>query len=165
MVTPKVKKRRKPGPKRTTGPGQLISLKILAPLLKRIDQWAKTNSAMTRQVAMRQLIEMGLAGVARGTQRTSAKTANEASDLAGRMIDVLGDGSAPAEEREKRKRRLLKGPSEFREMRSDHPKQRDRRRETVKSALHDSKALDRSERPQDKCEPRGPVLVRVTRDR
>jgi hypothetical protein len=38
------------------------------------------------------------------------------------MIDWLGDKSAPPEEQAKRKRRLVKGPSEFREMRDDLPK-------------------------------------------
>jgi hypothetical protein len=38
------------------------------------------------------------------------------------MIDTLSDGTLPIEEREKRKRRLIKGPSEFREMRADLPK-------------------------------------------
>jgi hypothetical protein len=39
--------------------------------------------------------------------------------LAGKEIDKLIDPSAPAEERQQRKRRLLKGPNEFREMRDE----------------------------------------------
>ena len=38
------------------------------------------------------------------------------------MVDYLSDHSVPADIREKRKRRLLTGPSEFREMRTDLPK-------------------------------------------
>ena len=38
------------------------------------------------------------------------------------MVDYLSDQSAPADVREKRMRRLLKGPPEFREMRTDLPK-------------------------------------------
>jgi hypothetical protein len=38
------------------------------------------------------------------------------------MVDYLSDQSAPADVREKRKRRLLTGPPEFREMRTDLPK-------------------------------------------
>jgi hypothetical protein len=34
----------------------------------------------------------------------------------------IGDASLPADERERRKRRLTKGPSEFRDMRGDLPK-------------------------------------------
>jgi hypothetical protein len=36
------------------------------------------------------------------------------------MIDYLGDRSATREDREQRKRRLVKGPPEFREMRKQH---------------------------------------------
>jgi hypothetical protein len=44
--------------------------------------------------------------------------------MAGQAIDrLLGDaGSLPVDERERRKRRLTKGPSEFREIRGDLPK-------------------------------------------
>jgi hypothetical protein len=46
---------------------------------------------------------------------------SEASDMAAHQIDKLGDASATAEERKTRKRRLLKGPTEFRDMRVDLP--------------------------------------------
>jgi hypothetical protein len=39
-----------------------------------------------------------------------------------KLNDWLGDQSLPDEERERRKRRLTKGPSEFRDMRGDIPK-------------------------------------------
>jgi hypothetical protein len=42
-----------------------------------------------------------------------------AAGMAGQMIDFLGDPSASAEEREKRKRRLMRGPLEFRAVRHD----------------------------------------------
>jgi hypothetical protein len=42
--------------------------------------------------------------------------------MAGRQIDKIGDPSATEEERQQRKRRLLKGPREFRDMRGDLPK-------------------------------------------
>jgi hypothetical protein len=61
---------------------------------------------------------MGLAS-AYPTARRSKKTAAKASKLAGQMIDFLCDGFAPVAEQEKRKRRLLKGPPEFREIRAD----------------------------------------------
>ena len=48
--------------------------------------------------------------------------ASKARELAGRELDRLGDASLPADERERRKRRLTKGPTEFREMRGDLPK-------------------------------------------
>jgi hypothetical protein len=48
-----------------------------------------------------------------GRTKKSAK----ASEMAAQEIDRLIDPSAPAEERQRRKRRLLKGPKEFREIR------------------------------------------------
>jgi len=45
--------------------------------------------------------------------------ANKASEMAGREIDLLGDPSATDEERQLRKQRLIKGPQEFRDIRSN----------------------------------------------
>jgi hypothetical protein len=56
-----------------------------------------------------------------------ARTRNrraKAAEMAGEAIDEQADQSATAEERESRKRRLLKGPAEFRELRRDHPTQK-----------------------------------------
>jgi hypothetical protein len=43
----------------------------------------------------------------------------QAAGMAGEMIDFLGDPSASAEEREKRKRTLMRGPLEFRAVHHD----------------------------------------------
>jgi hypothetical protein len=42
--------------------------------------------------------------------------------MAARQIDQLSDRAATDEERAQRKRRLIKGPKEFRDMRGDLPK-------------------------------------------
>jgi ribosomal protein S27E len=42
--------------------------------------------------------------------------------MAGQEIDRLSDPSATEEERQRRKRRLLKGPKEFRDARSNRPR-------------------------------------------
>jgi len=47
-----------------------------------------------------------------------------ASEMAGSTIDQLGDKSASDEQQAKRKRRLLTGPSEFRDMRDDLPRRK-----------------------------------------
>ena len=58
----------------------------------------------------------------------SQKSASKATDMAGKQIDRLGDASATVEERQSRKRRLLKGPKEFRDIReqalADQPKRK-----------------------------------------
>ena len=50
--------------------------------------------------------------------------AARASDMAARQIDKLADASATNEERERRKRRLLKGPKEFRDSRGGRKSKR-----------------------------------------
>jgi hypothetical protein len=52
----------------------------------------------------------------------SPKAAAKASDMAGEQIDKLANPAMPEEERRARKRRLLKGPREFRDMRGDQAK-------------------------------------------
>jgi hypothetical protein len=55
------------------------------------------------------------------TSRRNPKAASKARDLASEEIDKLIDPSATEEERQQRKRRLLKGPKEFRDIRGDTP--------------------------------------------
>jgi len=83
-----------------------------------VDAWsARQSDQRGRSEAIRRLLELGLASA----QRTGARTnkAAKASELAGQEIDRLGDPSATDEERQVRKRRLLKGPKEFRDIRSN----------------------------------------------
>jgi hypothetical protein len=94
--------------------------------LKSLDAWIKTQSAPhpTKAEAIRRLVEQALAGGAQPSRKRSKKSAAKAREMAGQAIDrLLGDaGSLPVDERERRKRRLTKGPSEFREIRGDLPK-------------------------------------------
>jgi ribosomal protein S27E len=50
------------------------------------------------------------------------KSAAKAGEMASQEIDRLSDPSATDEERQRRKRRLLKGPKEFRDVRGNRPK-------------------------------------------
>jgi hypothetical protein len=50
------------------------------------------------------------------------KEAAKASEMAGEEIDRLGDPSATDEEQQLRKRRLINGPQEFRDIRSNRAK-------------------------------------------
>jgi hypothetical protein len=82
-----------------------------------VDEWAERHS-INRSEALRRLVALGLAASPPPKPR-SPKARSKALALAGEQIDKLIDPSAPAEERRERKRRLLKGPKEFRDMRSD----------------------------------------------
>ncbi len=50
------------------------------------------------------------------------RSQRKAAEMAGREIDRLADQAATSEEQARRKRRLIKGPREFRDMRGDLPK-------------------------------------------
>jgi hypothetical protein len=56
------------------------------------------------------------------------RSQRKAAEMAGREIDRLGDQAATREERAERKRHLIKGPREFRDVRGDLPKRKGRRR-------------------------------------
>ena len=120
-VTPK-KKRGRPA----TGRDPVTAIRLPEDLRVRVEAWAtKQRDTPSRSEAIRRLVEIGLAG-ARAARPTNKKSAAKAAGLAGGMIDHLSDRSAPVDVREQRKRRLIKGPSEFREMRTDQPKAKTR---------------------------------------
>jgi hypothetical protein len=89
---------------------------------KKVDAWAAGQTDKPgRSEAIRRLVGLGLEYLPPAPPRTRKKTSAKASEMAGSMIDWLSDKSAPPDERAKRKRRLVKGPEEFREIRSDQP--------------------------------------------
>src|SRR5262245_29735985 len=104
-----------------TGDDPAMSVRLPASLIASIDKWAKEAGADDRSEAIRRLVEAGLEA-ARRARPPSKRAAAKASEMAGHEIDRLSDQAATAEERESRKRRLLKGPKEFRDMRA--PKQK-----------------------------------------
>jgi hypothetical protein len=99
-----------------------FELRLEPKMIKRIDDWRRQQSDLPpRAEAMRRLVELGLPA-AHPARRRGKKIGPKASEMAGRAIDRVEDRSVPAEDRARRKRRLLKGPQEFREMRGDLPK-------------------------------------------
>jgi hypothetical protein len=87
-----------------------------------IDGWAEARH-ISRSDAIRQLVELGLkaapaASPERKVQQHSGEIENEATS----RISELLDPSLPADERERRIRRLIEGPPEFTEQRRDLPK-------------------------------------------
>jgi hypothetical protein len=118
------RKKRGPAP---TGKGTLIGVRLQPDALSALDKWAAgQEGAPTRPEAIRRLIELGLLANA-GRQKLArepgsrSKHAAKAASMAGQQIDRMSDLSAPVEEQAHRKRRLIKGPTEFREMRGHLP--------------------------------------------
>lgn len=98
-----------------------ITVRPSRDLLKRIDRWiASRHGPVSRSEAILRLAELGLGRAGASSKAgDSHQGAEQAAGMASDMIDSLGDQSATQEDREHRKRRLLKGPSEFREMRKN----------------------------------------------
>jgi hypothetical protein len=70
--------------------------------------------------AICQLVELGLT-VKAGSKQGSRARAETASEMASDQLDELVDRSTSAEQQANRKRRLLKGPEEFQNVRVDRP--------------------------------------------
>jgi hypothetical protein len=95
-----------------TGKGEPILVRLQPIPLADLDAW------IARQHDQLRLVELALAG-SQPPKARSAKARSKALDLAGKEIDKLSDQSASDEERQQRKRRLLKGPREFWDMRDE----------------------------------------------
>jgi Arc/MetJ-type ribon-helix-helix transcriptional regulator len=95
-------------------------------ILTALDEWRRRQRNFpSREVAIRLLVERSLADSTTTTARQPGKGGRrKAAEMASREIDRLGDQSATDEERTRRKRRLIKGPREFRDVRADRPKTR-----------------------------------------
>ena len=118
-----ITQKKKPGPA-PTGKGELIGVRIQPKDLAELDGWIKRqDDKPSRPEAIRRLVEQALTTAA-SHQPTSKATAHKAAELAAREINQLGDPSAAPEERASRKRRLISGPKEFRDMRDDQPKKK-----------------------------------------
>jgi Arc/MetJ-type ribon-helix-helix transcriptional regulator len=103
--------------------GALIGVRLPRELIRAVDAWATREGAASRSEAIRRLIARSLTAAAekpRSGQRH--KGASKARQMANRALDLLSDRSLPEEELKSRKRRLTKGPIEFRELRDEFQK-------------------------------------------
>jgi len=92
--------------------------------LRSIDRWRrKQKDQPARAEAIRRLVEQALAAAA-PSGPVKAGSRRKAAELAGRAIDTLGDQTATVEERAHRKRRLIKGPHEFRDVGDEQRKKK-----------------------------------------
>jgi Arc/MetJ-type ribon-helix-helix transcriptional regulator len=101
-----------------SGQDPVSAVQLPQKLTAAIDNWAAHNGVTSRSEAIRRLVELGLSA-SQPLRRRDLEAASKALDLAAQQIDKLIDPSTPEEERKTRKRRLLKGPKEFRDIRGD----------------------------------------------
>ena len=108
---------------------EAVNVRMSTGILGTIDDWRRKQEDLPgRPEAIRRLLELALAKTStkRGTEPDSphragirAKEAADASEMASHELDRLGDPSATDDERLLRKRRLMKGPKEFRDIRNN----------------------------------------------
>src|SRR4029077_9100552 len=95
-----------------------LEMRLGRSFLKTVDEWRRKQKDLpSRAVAIRRLVERPLANRPRARQQLSKGAKRKAAKMAGREIDRLGDQTATREERARRKRQLIKGPREFRDIR------------------------------------------------
>jgi hypothetical protein len=117
VITQKKKRRGPP-----TGKGELVGVRVQPPLLAALDRWiTQQTDGPSRPEAIRRLLEQALARSLDRSPRKQRK-AQKASELANHVADRIVDKSMPPEEQDRRKRALIKGPKEFRDIREDQPK-------------------------------------------
>ncbi|MGA9092213.1 MAG: hypothetical protein WB420_24270 [Bradyrhizobium sp.] len=111
--------------RRPTSARDVVSaVKMSETLTAEIDAWAEAHG-MVRSDAIGRLVMLGLSS--RPTDVAPAAAPDdpvELKDLAAKQISQLLDPSLPADERERRIRRLIEGPPEFSAERKDLPKPR-----------------------------------------
>jgi hypothetical protein len=118
-------KKDSPSPvRRRTGVDPVSAVKMPEGLTAAVDQWAEAHR-LTRSDAICKLIELGLkiAPPAPTPVQPLASDATKIEEIAVHEIESLLDPALPADERERRIRRLTEGPPEFSHERIDLPKQ------------------------------------------
>ena len=111
------KKRGRPA----TGRDPVSAVRLPAVLTAAVDKWAEDREA-NRSEAIRRLVELGLKVKTPARPVSKPGRRLRAQELATKAIENIIDPAAPPEERSQRRRRLTKGPTEFRDDRIDLPK-------------------------------------------
>ena len=118
--TAKLKRRGRPA----TGRDPMMGFRAAPVLRASIVKWAENQPDIpTLSEATRRLVELGLTVKTKGRQSNEGQR-RRAREMAGSAIDAMTDATAHAEEQASRKRRLLKGPEEFRNARVDRSKRK-----------------------------------------
>ena len=109
-------------PKKKGGIYPVSAVRLPPEIAASVDSWAsKQTDVPSRSEAIRRLVELGLTVKTKAKQPSAARAAR-AKELAAKTIEKIIDPAAPPDERIERKRRLTKGPAEFRDARVDQPK-------------------------------------------
>ena len=107
-----------------TGKDPLMGFRASPTMRASVVRWAESQSDNpSLSEAIRRLVELGLIVKARPRQSAPAR-AERAKDLAAKVIDNFPVDQTDADEAASRKRRLLKGPEEFRDVRVDRAKKK-----------------------------------------
>jgi hypothetical protein len=105
-------------PTKTT---ERLGTRMHAALIERLDAWRRKQGDLpSRAEAIRRLVEQALTSAEAGP--IAIENQNKAAELASREIDKMGAKIGQGEERAQRKRALIKGPAEFREIRAKRTK-------------------------------------------
>jgi trehalose-6-phosphate synthase len=79
------------------------------------------QAAIRSSEAIRKLLEQ-VPTLSQDNRSTNERKARKAAEMAGRTVEAIESQSVPAEEQARRKRALIRGPKEFRDIREDLPK-------------------------------------------
>ena len=116
-VLPKPNKGGRPA----TGRDPVTAIRLSEEFRAAVDKWAaKQDDNPPRSEAIRRLVELGLT-VKTKSKQAPVERATRARELAAKAIEKISDPSASQEERTQRRRRITRGPQEFREDRVDLP--------------------------------------------
>ena len=115
-----VNKKSRGRPKKKGGVHPVTAVRLSPEAGVAVDQWAtRQDDKPSRSEAIRRLVELGLTVKTKSAPSERQRAA--LADLASKAIDSLTVRTADSDEKASRKRRLIKGPEEFREVRVDRP--------------------------------------------
>jgi hypothetical protein len=109
-----------------TGITPMMGFRAEPAIRAQVVRWAENQPDMpTLSEAIRRLVEIGLSKSEAPKRPKVLSTAKESAaravELAGDAIDKHSDQNASTDERKVRKRKLIQGPSVFRDARKDRP--------------------------------------------
>jgi Arc/MetJ-type ribon-helix-helix transcriptional regulator len=115
-----VNKKSRGRPKKAGGVDPVSAVRLPMDLTEQVDRWGE-GQKLSRSEAIRRLVELGLTLKTKGHQSKEGQK-KRAHEMAGTAIDDMMDTATSPDDQASRKRRLLKGPEEFRNVRVDRPK-------------------------------------------